>query len=229
MSEYGDLYRKFSILPNNEEVFRLAFTHSSYNGTVGTRNQDYERLEFLGDAVVGMVVSELCFRHHPEMKQGDLSVLKAQFIRTQSEASYCLKLGLDKYIRVGASFQGLPSDNPSLLEDVFEAFVGALLLDQGLNFTYKFLKNVFEEDISKGSIHTEQNPKSALQEAMQAEHKESVTYKIIAEHGPSHDRSYEAGVYFEGVELGRGSGRSKKIAETEAARDALSKMASPSK
>jgi ribonuclease-3 len=183
MSEFSPLYRQFKILPHDEELYVLAFTHSSYNGMAGTRHQDYERLEFLGDSVIGMVTSELCYLYHPEMEQGELSILKAQFIRTQSEAGYAKKLGLDHFIRVGASFQGEVADTPNVLEDVFESFIGAVFLDQGLDFVYKLVRSVFEEDIKHGSIHVEQNPKSALQEAMQADHKESVVYKIIEEAG----------------------------------------------
>ena len=227
MSEFTPLYRKFGFLPHNEQLYALAFTHSSYNGMVGTRHQDYERLEFLGDAIVGMVCSELCYVYHPEMEQGELSVLKAQFIRTQSEAEYCKRLGLDAYIRVGVSFQGDVGKSLSVLEDVFESFIGAVYLDQGLDFTYKMVRKIFEEDIKNAKIHVEQNPKSLLQECMQADRKESVTYRIISEQGPSHDKEFVAAVYFEGEELGRGTGKNKKSAETAAAKNALEKMAKP--
>ena len=225
MSEFSPIYRKFGFLPHNEELYVLAFTHSSYNGMAGTRHQDYEKLEFLGDSVIGMVTSELCYKYHPEMGQGELSVLKAQFIRTASEADYCRKLGLDKFIRVGVSFQGNVSDSLNVLEDVFESFIGALFLDQGLDVTYRIVRSIFEEDIKNGKIHQEQNPKSLLQECMQADKKESVTYAIVEERGPSHDKEFVAAVYFEGEELGRGVGKNKKAAETAAAADALSKMA----
>ena len=227
MSEFTPLYRKFGFLPHNEQLYALAFTHSSYNGMVGTRHQDYERLEFLGDAIVGMVCSELCYVYHPEMEQGELSVLKAQFIRTQSEAEYCKRLGLDAYIRVGVSFQGDVGKSLSVLEDVFESFIGAVYLDQGLDFTYKMVRKIFEEDVKNAKIHVEQNPKSLLQECMQADRKESVTYRIISEQGPSHDKEFVAAVYFEGEELGRGTGKNKKSAETAAAKNALEKMAKP--
>ena len=226
-SEYMDLYRSFGILPHNEELYRLAFTHSSYNGMAGTTHQDYERLEFLGDSIVGMVTSELCYIYHPEMKQGELSVLKAQFIRTSSEAGYCKKLGLDKYIKVGASFAKSFQSNDSLFEDVFESFIGAVYLDQGLLFTYRLVRKIFEDDIRIAHINAKINPKSQLQEAMQADRKESVTYRILAEYGSGEDKRFLAGVYFEGNEIGRGQGRNKKTAETEAAANALSKMSLP--
>lgn len=227
-SQYRLLYRQFGILPHNEELYSLAFTHSSYNGMAGTRHQDYERLEFLGDAVVGMVVSELCYIHHPKMEQGQLSVLKAQFIRSSSEADYCKKLGLNQYIRVGASFAKDASKNVSLLEDVFESFIGAVYLDQGLEFAYKLVREIFEEDIKNASINEYINPKSFLQECMQADHKESVTYRILSEIGTGLEKQFLAAVYFEDKEIGRGVGHNKKEAETNAAKDALSKMALPS-
>ncbi|MCR5348024.1 MAG: ribonuclease III [Bacilli bacterium] len=226
-SEYLALYRKFNILPKDEELYSLAFTHSSYNGMAGTRHQDYERLEFLGDAVVGMVVSELCYIYHPEMEQGKLSVLKSQFIRTASEAEYCRKLGLNEYIRVGASFAKDASENLSLLEDVFESFIGALYLDQGLSTCYRIVRSIFEDDIANAKVDLTTNPKSYLQECMQADKKESVTYRILSERGSGQDKMFVAAVYFEGSEIGRGEGKSKKAAETAAAADALAKMSLP--
>ena len=226
-SEYLPLYRKFGILPHDEGLYSLAFTHSSYNGMAGTRHQDYERLEFLGDAVVGMVVSELCYVYHPEMEQGKLSVLKSQFIRTAAEAEYCKKLGLNEYIRVGASFAKDASTNLSLLEDVFEAFIGAVYLDQGLMTCYRIVREVFEEDVRTAAVDLSINPKSYLQECMQADKKESVTYKILSETRVGPEKVFVAAVYFEGAEIGRGEGKSKKAAETEAASDALRKMSLP--
>lgn len=222
-----DLYRSFQILPHNEELYRLAFTHSSYNGMAGTRHQDYERLEFLGDSIVGFVTSDLCYHLHPDMEQGDLSILRAQFIRTESEANYCKKLGLDKYIKVGASFAKSAKQSTSLLEDVFESFIGAVYLDQGLEFTYRMVRHIFQEDIRNAKINVTINPKSALQEAMQAESKVSVTYRILGETGSGEEKRFLAGVYFEGNEIGRGEGRNKKAAETQAAASALAKLSIP--
>ena len=206
-SEYMPLYRRFGILPHDENLYNLAFTHSSYNGMAGTRHQDYERLEFLGDSVIGMVTSELCYIYHPDMTQGRLSVLKA--------------------IKVGASFAKDASSNVSLLEDVFESFIGAVYLDQGLAFCYKLVRSIYEEDIKNATIDMAINPKSYLQECMQADKKESVTYRIVSEIGAGGDKTFVAAVYFEGNEIGRGSGKNKKAAETEAARDALKKMSLP--
>lgn len=223
--DLDELFKNFGIVPHKRDLYELAFTHSSVNGMAGTTHRDYERLEFLGDSVIGMVTSELCYIYHPDMEQGDLSKLKSQFIRTEGESSYCRKLGLDGYIRVGVSFQGPVSGANRVLEDVFESFIGALYLDQGLEFCYAFVRKVFESDIKNGEVQPDINPKNELQEAMQADHRESVHYKILGETGPAHAKTFLAGVYFEEQELGRGEGVSKQKAEEAAARDALQKMA----
>ncbi len=221
---YAPLFKKLGFEPNHVETYELAFTHKSYNGLLGTKHFDYERLEFLGDSIVGMVTSELCYIYHPEYDQGSLSVLKAQFIRTAAEAEDCHKLGLDEYIRVGPSFAADFKSNQHLYEDVFESFLGAMFLDKGLDFTYQFLRNFLEEEVKNAKIVVELNPKSRLQEAMQADTRRSVSYKLVEERGGGKDKIFVMGVYFEDVEIGRGEGLSKKIAETRAAEDALAKM-----
>jgi ribonuclease-3 len=220
------LLKSLGIVPHSLAVYDLALTHSSCNGMNRAIHDDYERLEFLGDSLIGLVVSDLCYSYHPEMEQGELSILKAQFIRTQSEASYALKMHLEDYIRVGSSFLiPLPSAT-RVLEDVFESFLGAVYLDQGRDFAYSFARAIFEPDVKGAEIEENGNPKSNLQEAMQAEKKEAVTYQTISEEGPAHARSYTCAVYFEGQELGRGVGSSKKLAEVEAAKEALRTLSS---
>lgn len=225
MSFVDPLLKELNIAPNDLSVYELACTHSSVNGMAKTKHKDYERLEFLGDSLVGFVVSELCYKLHPEMRQGELSVLKAQFIRTESEANYARRLGLPEYIKVGISFQNKISESDSLLEDVFESFIGALLLDKGLEYAYVFVKQLFYNDVKEAKIIVEGNPKSELQEIIQAESRETLVYELISESGPAHNRTFEMAVLFEGSELGRGIGKSKKEAESNAAREALKKVA----
>jgi ribonuclease-3 len=215
------LLKTLGIVPHDLNVYEMAFTHSSRNGMNRVSHEDYERLEFLGDSVIGLVTAELCFVRHPEMEQGELSMLKAQFIRTDSESHYALLMHFDEYIRVGTSFLIPIKEATHVLEDVFESFIGALYLDQGREYTYRFVRQIFEKDIAEAEVLEDGNPKSNLQEAMQAEKKEAVTYKTLSEEGPAHARSYTCGVYFEGTELGRGSGSSKQLAEVAAAKAAL--------
>lgn len=219
------LFEKLGINAKNKDVYDVALTHSSFNAVSNRKHQDYERLEFLGDSVVGMVVSELCYRYHPEMQQGDLSILKSQFIRTESEAGFALSVGLGEYLRTGPSYSGNIGDNLSMLEDIFESFIGAMYLDQGKDFAYDFVYSLFEKPISHAKIEYEENPKSELQEAIQADGRETVSYRLIKEEGPSNNKVYTIGVYLMDIELGRGNGRSKKEAETAAAKDALNKRA----
>ena len=224
LTPYRDLrilLTSLGIVPHSLAVYEMAFTHSSCNGMNRVSHEDYERLEFLGDSVIGLVTAELCFVRHPEMEQGELSMLKAQFIRTESESRYALALHLDEYIRVGTSFLIPLKQAIHVLEDVFESFIGALYLDQGREYTYDFLRRLFEQDIAQAEVREDGNPKSNLQEAMQAEKKEAVTYKTISEEGPAHARNYTCAVFFENTELGRGSGSSKQLAEVAAAKAAL--------
>jgi ribonuclease-3 len=223
------LLQEFKIVPHDETIFEMAFTHSSANGALGHNAFDYERLEFLGDSLIGLVVSELVYIEHPELNQGGLSKLKAQFIKTQSESSYARRFHFEDYIVVGKSFQGKVGDNPSILEDVFESFIGATYLDQGREFAYSLTRSFFEEDVKKAKLNLLEDPKSMLQEAIQSESKESVSYKILSEEGPSNDKLFISGVYFDNQELGEGQGHSKKEAEFAAARDALAKLAKGTK
>lgn len=219
------LFLELGFTPKDPKVFELAFIHPSFNALTHEQH-DYERLEFLGDSLVGFVVSELCYELHPNLRQGDLSKMKSYFIQTKGEASYARKLHLETYIKTGPSLRFDFEKAPRILEDVFESFIGALLLDQGLNFTHDFLVNLFREDIKNASFnYSNENPKSALQEAVQSSSKLPVTYRLIEMSGPSHDPTFTVAVEFEGEELGRGIGHSKKEAETKAAAAALKKMA----
>ena len=131
------------------------------------------------------------------------------------------------YIRVGASLSKAVETNTPVLEDVFESFIGAVYLDQGLDFCVNLVTNLIYDDIKNAKIDVEINPKSRLQEAMQAERRESVTYKILEDRVKNGVHEFLAAVYFENEELGRGVGPNKKAAETAAARDALSRMSLP--
>ena len=225
MGNIEELLSSLSIKPNDLSLYEEALTHSSFNATAKTKHVDYERLEFLGDSLVGFVTSELCFRYHPEMQQGDLTRLRSRFIRTEGEAALALELNLGSYVRVGNSFGADAKTSSRILEDVFESFVGALVLDQGKEFAHQFVWNLFEKEIEVARFVSSENPKSELQEAIQAEFKEAVTYELLSEEGSANDKRYSVGAFFEGLELGRGSGKRNKEAATEAAKDALRKNA----
>ncbi len=217
------LLKNLDIKPHNIELFMTAFTHSSYNADAKTKHHDYERLEFLGDAYLGAVVTELAYKAHPDMSQGPLTKLKSALVSTSSLANYARKCEFHNYIRVGNSFNNDISKSDSLLEDVFESFIGALFLDQGYNAVRKFIIDLFYKDIQSYTLQSSTDYKSRLQEEVQSEHRESVEYRLIKEEGPAHDKTFTVEVLFDGIVLGIGKGSTKKKAEQEAAKAALEK------
>lgn len=219
-------FKKFNITPKNRELFEMAFTHSSFNSDAKTTHHDYERLEFIGDSVLGFVVASLIYKYHPEMKEGEMTRTRSSLVQSNSLAKYSINLGYNEYIRAGHSLSlEEASKNHNILEDVFEAVIGALYLDQGIEFCIKFITKIFKDDVINFKIDDFKDYKSLLQEAMQAEYRESVTYRVIREMGPPHDKTFEVEVLFNNCILGKGSGKSKKEAEQNAASDALKKKA----
>ena len=219
-------FKKFNITPKNRELFEMAFTHSSFNSDAKTTHHDYERLEFIGDSVLGFVVASLIYKYHPEMKEGEMTRTRSSLVQSNSLAKYAINLGYNEYIRAGHSLSlEEASKNHNILEDVFEAVIGALYLDQGIEFCIKFITKIFKDDVINFKIDDFKDYKSLLQEAMQAEYRESVTYRVIREMGPPHDKTFEVEVLFNNCILGKGSGKSKKEAEQNAASDALKNKA----
>lgn len=226
MEDLSSFFKKYNIKPKNEELYELAFTHASFNSDAKTRHHDYERLEFLGDSVLDFVIATKLYLIHPELREGDLTKAKALLVQSKSLASLARKEEFTRYIRIGHSLTIKDvEENNSILEDIFEAVIGAIYLDQGINFVTKFIFRIFKDELYNIDIDELKDYKSLLQEAMQAEYRESVQYKVIEEKGPPHYRTFFVEVSFNGIVLGHGKGKSKKEAEQNAAKDALTKKA----
>ena len=224
MSSINEFFAKYNISPRDESIYQLALTHPSCNADNKTKHHDYERLEFVGDSVLGFVAADLIFKIHSDMDQGYMSKLRSFLVCSKSLANYCRKYELYKYIKIGHSIteeQLFKSDK--ILEDVFEAFMGAIYLDLGMEKAYGVIKNILFEDIKKVDMDDVIDSKTRLQEEIQAEFRDEVKYRVIDESGPAHDRLFTVEVTFNGLVLGKGSGKSKKAAEEAAAKDALSK------
>ncbi len=222
--ELIELLRSFDINPGDISYYELAFTHPSCNSDMNTKHQDYERLEFVGDSVIGFVSADLIFKLHPEMDQGYMSKLRSYLVCSKSLANYSRKYHIDDYIRIGHSItREQLSKSDKILEDVFEAFIGALYLDQDIGVTYRIIEQILYEDIKQTKIDDIIDAKTRLQEEIQSEYREAVRYELIDEFGPPHDRTFVSQVVFNGLILGKGQGKSKKAAEEAAAKDALSK------
>lgn len=225
MKDISELLNNFKIHPHNISLYELAFTHGSLNVDAHTKHHDYQRLEFLGDSVLGCIVAELAYKARPDFDQGDLTKLKISLVNTNALANFAKEYNFQDYIRVGNSFGGNILSSPHLLEDVFEAFLGALYLDQGFVKVRKFLISTLYKDIQKYDVGEVIDYKSKLQEEIQSEHRESVKYSVIKTSGPAHAKHFVVQVSFEGVILGVGEGSSKKEAEKNAAKEALKKKA----
>ena len=221
-----ELLNQLGIKPHTMRIYETAFTHSSHNADAHTRHHDYERLEFLGDSILGFVVASLAFKHRLELSQGDLTKLKSSLVSTKSLANLARKYNFHEYIRVGNSFSNDLSKSDSILEDVFEAFIAALYLDRGIKDAGAFIEKTFIDLIKAYDVNDSKDYKSRLQEEMQAEYRESVTYQLLKESGPPHNRHFRVCVKFEDIVLGYGEGSTKKEAEINAAKDALAKKAS---
>ena len=224
MNSVNDLLKKLHITYKNVAIYEQALTHPSYNGDANTKHQDYEKLEFMGDAVLGYVTADLVYKNRPEMSEGNLTKLRSVLVSTKPLAEYARKIGLPDYIRIGHSITvNQVKESDKILENVLEALIGATYLDAGLKVAYGLIKKLLLKDILAYDADNLTDYKSKLQEEIQAEHRDAVQYVTVNQSGPAHDRTFTVQVLYNEIILGTGVGKSKKKAEEMAAKDALSK------
>ncbi|ALC91017.1 ribonuclease III [Bacillus sp. FJAT-18017] len=211
---------------SDENLLKQAFTHSSYvNEHRRKPFEDNERLEFLGDAVLELTVSKFLFKKYPMMSEGELTKLRAAIVCEPSLVSFANELSFGKLILLGKGEEMTGGRaRPALLADVFEAFIGALYLDQGIDTVIQFLEKVVFPKVNAGAFSHVMDYKSQLQELIQRDGTGTIEYKVLQEKGPAHNREFVSRVTLNGEELGVGTGRSKKEAEQLAAQMALSKL-----
>ncbi len=204
-------------------LIKQAFTHSSYvNEHRKKPYADNERLEFLGDAVLELAVSRFLYTTYPKMSEGELTKLRAAIVCEPALYQFAKDLSFHKFILLGKGEELTGGrQRPSLLADVFEAFIGALFLDQNLDVVVNFLEKYVFTKVNKGAFSHTMDFKSQLQEIVQSKGYGTIDYKITSEKGPAHDREFISSVYLDGNKIGQGIGRSKKEAEQEAAQKAL--------
>jgi len=224
MNNVSDLLKKLHITYKDLAIYEQALTHPSYNGDANTKHQDYEKLEFMGDSVLGYVTADLVYKNRPEMSEGDLTKLRSVLVSTKPLAAYARKISLDQYVRIGHSISAIQvKESDKILENVFESLIGAIYLDAGLKAAYRFIKYILLKDIKTYDADNLTDYKTKLQEEIQAEHRDAVQYVTISQSGPAHDRTFTVQVRYNDIVLGTGTGKSKKKAEEMAAKDALSK------
>ena len=207
-------------------LLRQAFTHTSYvNEQRGARVPDNERLEFLGDAVLQLTVSEFLYRKYPDRPEGELTKLRASIVCEPSLVRFAEALDFGQVVLLGKGEEQTGGrTRPSLLADAFEAFVGALYLDQGLVVVRKFLERHLFSKLPEDGEAPRKDYKTELQEKVQQLAMGPLDYRIVEERGPAHDREFIAVVVVGKQRLGKGAGRSKKEAEQQAASQALRQL-----
>ena len=224
MRNISELFDIIKVKPNNVKLYELALTHPSHNADANTKHFDYERLEYMGDAVLDYVSADLIFHEFSDMDQGRMSKLRSYLVKSHTLSNYARKIQLADFIRAGQSIsESQLRQSDKILEDVFEALIGAIYLDQGIEFVFNYIKELIHDDIKELGRVDLTDYKSKLQEEMQSEHRESVHYVTVREYGPAHDRTYEVNVLFNDLVLASGVGKSKKAAEEDAAKNALKK------
>ncbi len=224
MKRIEELLNNISISFKDIDLYVLALTHPSFNADANTKHEDYERLEFMGDSVLGFVCADLIFQTREGLDQGNMSKLRSYLVKSSSLANYARSIKLQDYIRAGHSLTSEQiSKSNKILEDVFEALVGAIYLDQGIEVASEYLARFLLEDVRNTDLSVLTDAKTRLQEEMQAEHRDSVKYVVIKEEGPAHDRTFTVNVMFNDIVLATGTGKSKKAAEEDAASKALAK------
>lgn len=221
------LLQNLSLSFNDPNLLKKAFVHRSYLNEVKSEPESNERLEFLGDSILSFIISTYLYSKRNSDAEGELTNLRAYIVKTESlaKASANLKLGEHLLMSKGEEMGG-GRENPQLLANTYEALLGAIYLDQGLEaakeFVHKTLVPIFAKEIEQGPP---KDSKSLLQEIAQNKTKESPHYKILKTTGPDHAKRFLVGVFIKGEELGRGEGTNKQEAEEKAARQALNKLA----
>ncbi len=218
------LEEKLGYTVSNRAFLENALTHSSYaNENKAKGLQSNERLEFLGDSVLGMVVADYLFRTHPDLPEGDLTRTRAALVCEGSlvEVAQCLELGA--YLKLGKGEEaGGGRERPSIIADAVEAVLAAVYLDGGIGSARKLIqKFILDREAEKSASR---DYKTALQELVQRESGQVLGYQLIGAEGPDHAKIFSVEVDLNGIPIGQGRGRSKKEAEQNAARAAIEKL-----
>ena len=214
------IFKRLDFSPTNINLYYQAFTHTSYSNE-NPSFVSYERLEFLGDAILEFIVSEYLYKER-HLEEGVMTKMRAGYVCEEALATYARELHFEDDIKLG----GCESEfgpNDTIMADVFEAFVAALYLDMGIDVTKDFVLKIVTKYIDK-NVDFLHDYKSTLQELVQTG-KKSVVYELVGESGPAHNKTFVARALVDGIVLGEGRGSSKKGAEQMAAKEALSKQA----
>ncbi len=209
----------------NRALLETALTHSSYANERHGECESYERLEFLGDSVLGLVTAEYLFTRRVQLPEGRMTRLRAELVCETSLHKTALALGLGGYMRLGKGEEHTGGrERPSILADMVEAIIAALYLDSGMEEARRFIMANILQDVEFGESHRSGDYKTQLQELVQRRSNQVITYSLVEESGPDHNKTFTFEVLINGVSSGRGSGKTKKEAEQMAACRALENL-----
>lgn len=217
-----ELFEKLEIAPNNKSLYEQAFIHTSY-AYEHELDYSYETLEFLGDTIVDLVVSDYLYRTK-KFEEGEMTKIRASYVCESALYEYATDLGFSQYVKLGnGEVNTGGSHKKAILADVFEAFVAAMYLDLGFEKTKDVALKIMIPYIENENVMFFSDYKSELQEVVQDLQK-SLTYDLINEEGPAHDKKFKMSVKIDNIVYGEGEGHTKKEAEQEAAKSALQKL-----
>ncbi len=223
MSDLKKLQSDLDYAFHNEDLLRLAVTHPSIIHESGVKTQTNQRLEFLGDSVLGLILTNELYEKFQESSEGPLTKARAQMVNRRTLAQQAKQINLGEHLILSRGEKAnMGRGRTSALGDAFEAVIGAIFLDGGYDAARDFVLRSFGGVFGElAVIPNLENPKGELQELLQTNSLEAPQYEIISTQGPEHDRDFECVVRHAGIEMGRGQGKSKKLAESEAATAAL--------
>lgn len=216
-----ELFKRLKIEPKDKNLYKTAFSHSSYVNEHKQKN-DYERLEFLGDAVLDLVIADYLYSNHKDT-EGEMTKVRASYVCENANFFYATKLELQNYVLLGHGEQK-EGIKKAIIADIFEALMGAIYIDLGYATARRVVLSIITPYIKDPNISFFSDYKSSLQEIVQTSQK-SVEYEVIKEEGPAHDKTFTVEAKIDGIVYGKGLGPSKKEAEQNAAKESLEKMA----
>ncbi len=211
----------------NKALLGTALSHSSYANEVKKGTKSNERLEFLGDSVLSIIVSDYLFQHYDHLPEGELTKLRASLVCEKSLSQFASEIKLGDFLKLGRGEKLTGGKNrPSILADAFEAVLAAIYLDGGIDNARAFVLRFVEEELESGDKQQElfRDYKTTLQEIIQQNKEEVLEYVLADEYGPDHDKTFRVEVHLNSNVIGTGVGRSKKQAEQLAAKEALELM-----
>ncbi|MBE6848428.1 MAG: ribonuclease III [Ruminococcus sp.] len=223
--DFAEFEQILGITFRNKELLYEALSHSSYANEKKKQRRSNERLEFLGDSVLSIVVSQYLFQNYPDLPEGELTKIRAALVCEKSLHRFALQIRLGEFLLLGKGETHTGGrERPSILADAFEAVIAAIYLDAGLEIARAHILRFIPKNIPENRSMLFGDYKTALQEVVQKNPEEKVEYLLIDESGPDHSKTFAVEVCLNSNVIGRGKGRSKKEAEQMAAKEALELM-----